>query len=188
MSPAHAHTSDAAVVTAAREILEEGGLEAVTMQAVARRVGVRAPSLYKRFSSRAALISAMASGALEELAAQLGPLGGDPDPRSGMRRVAMTYRAYAHTHPRTYQLLFTDLPPQMRAPDEAYARVATTLVDLVGQLVGPDQALETARIVTAYANGYLSMELTGGFHLGGDLDAGYRHGVEVLLAALGPGR
>ena len=41
MSPARARTSGDEIVAAGRELLEAGGLEAVTMQAVAERVGVK---------------------------------------------------------------------------------------------------------------------------------------------------
>ncbi len=59
MSPARARTSSEEIIAAGRALLESGGLEAVTMQAVAQRVGVRAPSLYKRVPGRAALIAAI---------------------------------------------------------------------------------------------------------------------------------
>ena len=41
-------TSLDAIVLAARDLLEEDGLGGLTMQAVAHRVGVRAPPLYMR--------------------------------------------------------------------------------------------------------------------------------------------
>ena len=57
MSPAAARTSVPDILSAARELIESGGLEAVTMAAVAERVGVKAPSLYKRFADRTGLIA-----------------------------------------------------------------------------------------------------------------------------------
>jgi AcrR family transcriptional regulator len=42
--PAHAQTSTDAIVAAGRQLLEERGLEALTMRDVADAVGVRAPS------------------------------------------------------------------------------------------------------------------------------------------------
>ena len=45
------------IVAAARDLLEDGGPARVTMQAVAQRVGVRAPSLYKRVRDRDALLT-----------------------------------------------------------------------------------------------------------------------------------
>ena len=47
-----------AIVAAGRELLEEGGVGAVTMLEVAYRVGVRAPSLYKRVRDRDQLFPA----------------------------------------------------------------------------------------------------------------------------------
>ncbi len=50
MSPARSRTSDEAIIAAARGLLEEGGLEAVSMASIAERVGIRPPSLYKHFA------------------------------------------------------------------------------------------------------------------------------------------
>ena len=54
--PTPDRTSLDAIVGAASDLLEQTGLAGVTMQAVALRVGVRAPSLYKRVPSRERLI------------------------------------------------------------------------------------------------------------------------------------
>src|SRR5688572_11789878 len=98
MSPARARTSLPQIVAAGRALLEAGGLDAVTMQAVADNVGVRAPSLYKHVRDRSALIAAIADAALEELAELLAPLARVPDPASGIRALAIAFRSFAHAH------------------------------------------------------------------------------------------
>ena len=49
---------------------------------------------------------------------------------------------------------------------------------------GPDHALEAARTVTAWAHGFISMELAGAFRLGGDVEAAFTFGVTRLADAL----
>ncbi len=188
MSPARARTSNAEIVAAGRELLEAGGLDAVTMQAVADRVGVRAPSLYKRFPNRAALIGAIGGATLEDLGRQIAPSSQEPDPASGLRSIAAAFRAFAKANPRAYELLFMNLPADMRPPVEDTAVSAEPLVTLTERLVGPSRALEAARLLTAFANGFISMELSGAFRLGGDVDEAYRYGVDVLVDALARGR
>src|SRR5881398_3723628 len=49
---------DAAVHTATLELLVEEGYQATSIQAIARRAGVSAPTIYRRWSSKAELIEA----------------------------------------------------------------------------------------------------------------------------------
>lgn len=184
MSPARARTSNDEIVAAGRALLEAGGLDAVTMQAVAERVGVRAPSLYKRYPSRAALVAAMGESALDDLAGLMAPLSTNPDPAAGLRSVAAAYRSFAHRHPRAFELLAMNLPPESRPSAERNAAASAPLLVLAERLVGPGQALEAARLLTAFANGFVSMELNGSFRLGGDVDEAFRYGVDVLVDAL----
>ena len=184
MSPAPARTSNAEIVAAGRALLEAGGLDAVTMQAVAARVGVRAPSLYKRFPSRGALLAAIASATLEELGDELAPISHDPDAAAGLRALAIAYRAFAFANPRAFELLYTNLPADSRPSVEDTARATAPVLTLAERLVGPGQALEAARLVTAFANGFISMELAGAFRLGGDVDRSYLYGVDALVDAL----
>jgi AcrR family transcriptional regulator len=184
VSPARARTSTDEIVAAGRELLEVGGLDAVTMQAVAERVGVRAPSLYKRVPNRAALIAAIGAAALVDLRREIEPLGSGADPAAALRAVAAAFRTFAHANPRAYELLFMSLAPDARPPAELNALAAAPVLDLAARLAGPDHALEAARLVTAFANGFISMELSGAFRLGGSPDDAYAYGVDVLVDAL----
>jgi AcrR family transcriptional regulator len=184
MSPTPARTSRDAIVAAGRALLEEGGLESVTMQAVADRVGVRAPSLYKRLADRSALVAAIAGDVLEDLGRAVHPALDADDPADAIRMMADRYRAFAHGSPGAYQLIFTRLLPAAQPPVEANARASADLLVLAERLVGRARSLEAARLLTAFAHGFVSMELAGAFRLGGDVDAAFRFAVETLIMGL----
>jgi AcrR family transcriptional regulator len=175
-------------VAAGRALLEAGGLDAVTMQAVAERVSVRAPSLYKRLPNRAALIAAIGDAAVDDLARELAPLSGDPDATSALRRIASAVRAFAAANPRAYELVFLRQPDASRPAVERTAAATAPVLSVVERMVGRERALDAARLVTAFTHGFVSMELNGTFRLGGDIDEAFRYGVDVLIAALSEGR
>jgi AcrR family transcriptional regulator len=184
VSPARARTSLEEIVAAGRALLESGGVDAITMQAVAERVGVRGPSLYKRIPSRAALIAAIAGDVLDELGRRLAPHTGLADPAVAIRAVAAEYRAFAHERPRAYELAWSHLSEAARPPVTVSVRAADPVIALMERVVGPDDALPAARLLTAFAHGFVSMELAGAFRLGGDVDVAYDFGVERLIDAL----
>ena len=70
----------AEVVGAALAILEESGSEAVTMRAIADRLGIRAPSLYRQFPDKRAIEIALIAAGFEEQAG--GVRGGHGDGRA----------------------------------------------------------------------------------------------------------
>jgi AcrR family transcriptional regulator len=187
MSPAPARTTDAAILAAARDLLDEGGPDAVTMKAVAARVGVRAPSLYKHVTSRGALLRTVAEDGIAEIGAALADAAGDDDPGADVRAMANSFRAWARRSPNRYRLVFGARPATDVAdrPAPSIAAVAVApLLEACARLVGRERALEAARLLTAYAHGFASMELADGFGLGGDVDAAFDFGIETLVGAL----
>ena len=145
MSPAPARTSNTEIVSAGRELLEAAGLGSVTMQAVAAQVGVRAPSLYKRFPNRDALIAAITTATLEDLGELLAPLSHAPDTSAGLRELALAYRAFAWANPRAFELLYMNLPLDSRPSVEDTARATAPVLTLAERLVGPERATSTTR-------------------------------------------
>lgn len=183
--PAPSRTSPDQIVAAARAILEADGIEAMTMQAVADRVGVRPPSLYKRVADRAALIKAVADGVTDELARTLRPDAADgAAPGVQMRAIAHRFRTFVRANPRGYALLFAPLPADQAPDPTAVAEVGRPIVEVMAAMTGEDAALAAARTVVAWAHGFVTMELAGAFRLGGDVDAAYDAGIDTILAGV----
>lgn len=184
--PAPARTSRQAIVEASRALLEESGLDAVVMSAVAERVGVRGPSLYKHVADRAALIRAVGDLVTADLRSTLEQAISTGDPAADLRALALAYRAFVQTNPIGYGLLFAHLEPDLQPDPTAVADLGRPIVGAVARLIGGEgpEALESGRTLVAWAHGFVSMELAGGFRLGGDLDAAYATGIEVILAGI----
>ncbi|MFC0509211.1 TetR/AcrR family transcriptional regulator [Micromonospora costi] len=181
--PTPDRTSLAEIVTAARDILESEGLPRLTMQAVAERVGVRAPSLYKRVRNRDALIRLVTEATVRDLGERLEAVAGSGDPGTDLGELARVFRAFAHAHPAGYHLIFANGPAETRPSLDSLTRASAPALRVAADLAGPEHALEAARMFTAWANGFVSMELAGAFNLGGDLDEAFEFGIIRLTAA-----
>ncbi|HEX3932399.1 MAG TPA: WHG domain-containing protein [Nocardioides sp.] len=179
--PAPARTSTEAVVAAARTLVEQDGLEALTMQAVAAEVGVRAPSLYKRVAGRDALIGLVADQVAIEMADELDSVLVGDDPAEDLRLLAAAFRAFARRNPTSYRLLFDPRPGGVSAA--VRGRSVEAVRRVAGRLAGAERELLAARMFVAWANGFVAMELAGGFQLGGDVDEAWDFAVDALVRA-----
>ena len=177
--PTPSRTSLEAIVSAAREILENDGLDGLTMQRVGQAVGVRAPSLYKHVHSRTDLIRLVIEDAGREAGDAIG---------RNLHAVAAAFRAYAHGHPQAYNLLFGPVPEAWRPDPTAMASANAAVLGIGASLVGSERALEAARLIVAWAHGFVSMELAGAFRLGGDVDDAFEYAVERIADALSAAR
>lgn len=182
--PAPSLTSRDQIVSMARQILEREGVDGLTMQKVARSVGVRAPSLYKHISGRAELMRSIIESVTADLGDALSAAADGEDAVSDLSEIARAFRAFAQSHPESYRLLFAPMPEEWRPGQE----VALTAVDVVirtcSALTGPERALDGARLLTSWAHGFVSMELAGAFRMEGDVDEAFAFGVEQVTEAL----
>jgi AcrR family transcriptional regulator len=183
--PTPDRTSLEEIIQAGRDILESDGLARLTMQAVADRVGVRAPSLYKRVASRDDLIGYIAEATVHDLAERLSAAVGGADARADLTELARAFRAFAHERPGSFHLIFASGPEASRPNPASIVEASAPVLRLTTELVGPQNALEAARLVTAWANGFINMELSGAFNLGGDVDRAFEFGIAHLAATLG---
>ena len=186
MSPARARTSRAAIIAAARDLLEDGGLEAVSMAGVAELVGVRPPSLYKHFGDRGGLLAAVATDVALDLGRTMAEAveRSGADPAARLHALATAYRSFALATPRAAALLFAGVAPDVVPTPESQVEAARPVLEVAAAIVGPARALPVARVLTAFAHGFTSMEAAGAFRFGGDVQEAYGLGISLLLAGL----
>jgi AcrR family transcriptional regulator len=100
------------IVAGAVALLDETGDEtAVTLRAVARRVGISAPSIYRHFADQPSIMLAVVQQAFAELDAELRrafDTAGE-DPRDRLFAVATGYLEFARIHPGRYRTMLGGL-------------------------------------------------------------------------------
>lgn len=147
------------ILDAALAIADEKGLGAVTMRAVAARVGVTAMALYPHVKSKDDLLDGLVDRLLSELA--------QPDPaatwRERLRQIARSAREAAKRHPAVMPLLFAR---PARTPGAV--RVVDVLYQALLEAGVPDREVaRVERMVSTVVLGYAISEASGRFG-GGD--------------------
>jgi AcrR family transcriptional regulator len=96
------------ILAGATQLLEQtGSEEAVTLRAVARQVGISAPSIYPHFPDREAIVDAIVNNAFSDFnSAIAGAAHGATGPVARLRAGCVAYLRFAAERPQRYKLLF----------------------------------------------------------------------------------
>ncbi|GAA2703131.1 MULTISPECIES: TetR/AcrR family transcriptional regulator [Actinoplanes] len=120
------------IVAAAAELLDEAGNEqAVTLRAVARRIGIAAPSIYAHFPDRQTILLAVVQDAFTELTDTLRAAIGADEAVTRLRAACAAYLDFAATRPQRYRVMFGGLWNAGDAVDGA--TVSATEATALGQ-------------------------------------------------------
>lgn len=176
-------------------LIDEEGIGAASMRAIAKRLGVEAMSLYKHVGTRDDLLDAVVDLVVAEL---------DADPevlrtaehgwRDYLRRLARGVRRYALAHPHAFPVVATrpSEAPWINPPLRSLAWIESVLEALEGEGFGDDEVVFAYRSFNSFLLGYLLME-TGARTLrdpkdgDGAFDAG-SGAAEPVAGALSPTR
>ncbi|MEU7960800.1 TetR/AcrR family transcriptional regulator [Micromonospora humida] len=157
-----------ALLEAAAELLDHGGLEAVTLRAVGARAGVTRGAPYRHFPDKEHLMIAVGSQAWGELGERIGAVRRDPDltPAAKLRALLAAFINLARRQPHLYRLMFSS----PASDPTAFARAAQPTQDeslrVVAAVAGEHHARRYAALLLASADGIAGMEITG--QLAGD--------------------
>jgi AcrR family transcriptional regulator len=136
------------------EQVAEGGVAALSLNAIAKAMGMSGPAIYRYYASREELLAALVTDGYGELAAvgeAAAASGARRTPERQLTQVADAYRAWALANPYRYQLLFSVRPAGYSDPHEAIAAIEPAmqvLLKLIGALAekagakGPEGKLE----------------------------------------------
>jgi len=126
------------ILQAAGEQLSAAGAgQAVTLRAIARRAGIAAPSIYRHFADRDAVLAALIEEAFAELAtAAHEAVQAAPDAAAAVRGVCAAYVTFAAEHPGRYRVLFERSPANIAGGAPAYPAGLAAFDVLVTALEG----------------------------------------------------
>ena len=183
--PTPAKTSPAALVGIALEIVTAGGAKTLTIAAVAQAAGVKGPSLYKHFTDREALLTAVEIAVLHELEAILRRNTKGRTPAQRLRSMASVYRRFALEAPHRYGMVYRKNAGDDPALAAACLFSAKPLFEeLEAARVSPQQVLALARTLVAFLHGFVSMQIAEAFRLGGSVDQAFDEGLETILGGI----
>jgi AcrR family transcriptional regulator len=180
--------SRTAVTEIAVRIVDDSGIDGMSLAAVAAEAGVAVPSLYKHIGSLADLRRAVAVVALRELtrraaAATVGRSGED-----ALRALGHAIRAFATERPGLYAA--TQVAPHADdAGDSEQLAAAADAVEIVAAVLRgfglPEAMLVPAvRTVRSAVHGFVDLSAHAGFGLPDDLDRSFDTLLDVLVAGL----
>ncbi len=181
---ARAGLTEILVIEEAERLADEVGLPQMTLAALAGRLGVRQPSLYKHIEGMDGLVRSISVRAKNELAYVLARAAVGRERAEALTSISHAYRAWALEHPGRYAAA-QSAPAPGDAEDEAASlavvQVATDI--LAGYRLGDDDAIDATRALRSALHGFITLESGGAFGLPLDIDRSFEQLVNGISTA-----
>ena len=173
------------VVRAAAEMADEDGWSRLTLAALATRLGVRQPSLYKHIDSLDDLHRGVSLVARRELGDVIARAAVGRAHRDALAALCLAYRDWVLAHPGRYAATVRAPAADDLEDQQASAEVVAVVVDvLAGFGLEDERAIDAARTVRSAVHGFVVLEASGGFGLPRGLDTSFTFLVDTLAAGL----
>jgi AcrR family transcriptional regulator len=172
------------VIEEAERIIDEVGLSSLTLAALAQRLKVRQPSLYKHISGMDGVQRSIALRAKRELAAVLGRAAVGRARGDAIVSMSHAYRAWALRHPGRYAT--TQRAPIAGDVDDEQASAAVVQVAfdvMAGYELRDDDAVDAIRALRSALHGFVTLEAGSGFGMPVDVDRSFDRLVAGLATA-----
>lgn len=151
--PYHHGDLRVALISEGLAILGESDADSLSLRELARRVGVSAPSVYRHFPDKQALMTALAEEGLRRLGAsqhQAAEAAGGG--KAGFAATGRAYVRFALANPALYRLIFTSpLIAAYRASAADRPEAFDFLLANAGAQIGADPESQAARVAAVEA-------------------------------------
>lgn len=153
------------IVQATMDLTAEHGIKKVTTQAIADKVGIAQPTIFRHFKSRNAIFSAVIGWIAENMFKAISSdMNQNAQPDDQLRKLLQRQLSFINKHPAIPKVLFSDLlhleSPKLKASlQEVMNRYITRLTQLLqqgkekGVFRGDLDVDQTARYIAALVQG-----------------------------------
>jgi AcrR family transcriptional regulator len=175
----------ASVVEAAAKLVDEEGIEQLTLGRLAARLGVRVPSLYNHIAGLPGLKHDLALYCLRDLLGCLTRATIGKSRAEAINALADAYRVYGRKTPGRYDLTLQAPPPD----DQEVQSLAQQVVEVVLAVLAPynlgeEDAIHAIRGMRSIVQGFISLEIAGGFGMPIDTEASFHWLIQLFIDGL----
>lgn len=166
-------------------MVDEVGLDQLSLTALAQRLGVRQPSLYKHIDSMAGLRRSIAIQAKVQLGEVLARAAVGRSGADAIIAMSAVYRDWALKYPARYQASMIMPGPE----DEEQNAVALAAVSVIADVLTAyelegDDAIDAIRAFRSTLHGFITLESQGAFALAADTQRSFDRMVRGFVVAL----
>lgn len=154
--------------TAAYELLQEKGVAGMSMRALADRLHIKAPSLYKHVEDKDEIIADLQARGLQDFGIAIKRAG------KSRRAKALAYRKWALENPHLYEITVSIPLLRERIP----AGLEDGVTKMIIEITGKDH--EHARAAWALMHGLVDLEIAGRFPKNADLDLTWKRAIAMI--------
>lgn len=174
------------VARAGAELADEAGLDQLSMGALAERLGVKTPSLYKHVASIADLTHRIGVLAMGELADAIGEAVQGRSGSDALLAASQAMRAFVKDHPGRYAAGNAARPA---GPDDPLVPAAQRVLDalaavLRGYDLHPADQIHALRTLRSMLHGFATLEESGGFMIDASTDDSFAWMVSLIDGGL----
>jgi AcrR family transcriptional regulator len=170
------------ILEAAAELADQFGVQEVTLANLAKKLGIRPPSLYNHFDGLGGLRKKMAINGIDRLYGILAQAAIGVAGDEAVMSISKAYVNFARKHPGIYEA--TLMAPDME--DEDVQLAGTKIVELTVKVLDAyklegDTVLHAVRGLRSILHGFSSLEKSGGFKMALDLDESFKMIIKAFI-------
>ncbi|NHC39035.1 TetR/AcrR family transcriptional regulator [Bacillus sp. MM2020_1] len=174
------------IIEAAGEIADQHGVQEVTLASLAKKLGIRPPSLYNHFDGLTGLRKKLAIYGIDKLYEVMADAAIGVSGTEAVIAVSQAYVNFARKHPGIYEATLLAPDPE----DVDVQRSGAKIVDLSVRVLQAyhlegEQALHAVRGLRSILHGFSALEQKGGFKMALDLNESLLIILKAFLAGIG---
>jgi AcrR family transcriptional regulator len=173
-----------AVVEVALALIDEKGLEALSLAAVAERAGVASPSLYKHVGGLADLRMLMSVRIMQQTRIIFAEAVMGRSRDDAVAALMRAYRAYVLKNPARYALVPLNPLREPRQAEAGREALGVFYAVIRGYDLEDTEATHAIRRMRAAAHGFATLEAGGGFGMPEDIETSYNELIKMFLNSL----
>ena len=173
------------IIDIALEILDQEGMEGVTIKNVAVQLDIKSPSLYNHVANLEDLLDMAAHRSMRNLYDKLMVASIGLEKKEALWAIAQEYRNFAKKYPGQYELA---QHVKLWKSDET-KQISGQIVAIFSKILQKytlteDEAIHFIRTLRSYLHGFTLLEMNHAFGLPQELEKSFKIGLEMILSNL----